>query len=187
MAERIVQGADRRYRITIDADPNAEAFYLACGVIRVGHVAAPIFADPSRVRPQLSLPISTSPQPGGRTHRDRATTSVLFICSQNRLRSPTAEQVFSNRPGYEVTSAGLSPEAEVPVTPELVEWADCIFVMEQAHRVKLADEFGKYIKSQRVVCLGIPDIFGYMDPRLVNLPEKKVGPFFNVGGGRRNR
>ncbi|MFN8910720.1 MAG: protein tyrosine phosphatase, partial [Betaproteobacteria bacterium] len=37
---------------------------------------------------------------------------VLFICSQNRLRSPTAERVFSKRAGFEVASAGLNPEAE---------------------------------------------------------------------------
>lgn len=107
-------------------------------------------------------------------------TRVLFICSQNRLRSPTAEQVFSNRPGFEVASAGLSPEAEVPVSPELVEWAEFVFVMEQSHREKLSSKFGEYLKSQRVVCLDIPDIFGYMDERLVNLLEKKLGPFFKV-------
>ena len=41
--------------ILIDADPNAEAFYLACGAARVGSVAAPIASEPERVRPQLSL------------------------------------------------------------------------------------------------------------------------------------
>ena len=59
---------------------------------------------------------------------------VLFICSQNRLRSPTAEQVFSNRPGFEVASAGVNPEAAALVSPELLEWADVIFVMERARR-----------------------------------------------------
>ena len=47
---------------------------------------------------------------------------VLFICSQNRLRSPTAERVFSNREGFEVASAGLNPEAETPVSSDLLEW-----------------------------------------------------------------
>lgn len=31
----------------------------------------------------------------------------LFVCSQNKLRSPTAEQVFSNLPNIEVRSAGI--------------------------------------------------------------------------------
>ena len=41
--------------ILIDADPNAEAFYLACGAVRVGSIAAPIASDPGRVLPRLSL------------------------------------------------------------------------------------------------------------------------------------
>lgn len=103
---------------------------------------------------------------------------VLFICSQNRLRSPTAEKVFSNRPGFEVASAGLNPEAETPVSPELLEWSDVIFVMETAHRNKLSKKFQAHLKSKRVICLDIPDEFEFMDPDLVRLLEAKVGPFF---------
>lgn len=106
---------------------------------------------------------------------------VLFICSQNRLRSPTAEQVFSNRPGFEVASAGLNPGASVPVSPELLQWADTIFVMESAHRNKLSTKFRAYLKSKHIICLDIPDEFEYMDPLLVRLLEAKVGPFFKVG------
>jgi predicted protein tyrosine phosphatase len=94
---------------------------------------------------------------------------VLFICSQNRLRSPTAEQVFSSWPGIEVSSAGLDPKAGVPVSPELLEWANTIFVMERSHRSKLSRRFGKYLKSQRVICLNIPDEYDYMDEELVRL------------------
>ena len=103
---------------------------------------------------------------------------VLFVCTQNQLRSPTAEQVFSNRPGFEVASAGLDPSANVPVSPELLEWADVIFVMEQSHRNKLSKRFRSHLKDKRVVCLGIPDEFAYMDPTLVRLLEAKVGRYF---------
>lgn len=106
---------------------------------------------------------------------------VLFICSQNRLRSPTAEQVFANRPGFEVASAGLNPEAETPVSSELLEWADVIFVMERAHRNKLAKNFRPFLKDKRIICLDIPDQFEYMDPALVRLLEAKAGPFFQRG------
>ncbi|MCA0243852.1 MAG: GNAT family N-acetyltransferase [Proteobacteria bacterium] len=44
--------------IHIDSDPNALAFYIACGASVVGSVAAPIEGEPSRVRPQLRLPTS---------------------------------------------------------------------------------------------------------------------------------
>ena len=105
-------------------------------------------------------------------------THVLFLCSQNRLRSPTAEQVFRERPGFEVDSAGLSDDAEVPVSLDQIEWADLIFVMEHAHRSKLSRKFATQLQSKRVICLDIPDEYEYMDPVLVKLLEIKVGPFF---------
>lgn len=40
---------------------------------------------------------------------------VLFIRSQNRLRGPTAGQVFATWPGIETASAGLNNDAETPV------------------------------------------------------------------------
>src|SRR5215471_4205432 len=106
---------------------------------------------------------------------------VLFICSQNRLRSPTAERVFSNREGFEVASAGLNPEAETRVSADLLEWADVIFVMERAHRNKLSKKFKAHLKSKRVICLDIPDEFEFMDPVLVRLLKAKAGPFFARG------
>lgn len=98
---------------------------------------------------------------------------VLFVCSQNRLRSPTAEQVFSTRPGIEVDSAGTNNDAETPLTAELVAWADIIFVMEKQHRAKLQRHFRKVLKA-RVVCLDIPDDYDFMDPGLIRLLEARV-------------
>ena len=99
---------------------------------------------------------------------------VLFICSQNRLRSPTAEQVFSSHPGLEVSSAGLNHDAENPVTPELLEWAEVIFVMEKAHRNKLSSKFRPYLNDKKIVCLDIPDEYEFMDPLLIRLLRAKV-------------
>jgi predicted protein tyrosine phosphatase len=102
------------------------------------------------------------------------TRKVLFVCSRNRLRSPTAEQVFSSWPGIETCSAGLSPDAETPVTSELLAWADAIFVMEKIHRSRLSSRFAPQLKGKRVVCLDIPDEFVYMQPELVRLLETKM-------------
>ncbi len=102
--------------------------------------------------------------------------NVLFICSQNRLRSPTAEQVFSDWPGIEVASAGLNHDAEVVVSGELLEWADLVFVMEKAHRNRLSKRFMKYLDGKRVVCLDIPDEYDFMDPELVRILTERVSP-----------
>jgi predicted protein tyrosine phosphatase len=92
---------------------------------------------------------------------------VLFVCSQNRLRSPTAEKVFFGRPEIEVASAGLNPGAVNQVSSDLIEWADVVFVMEAAHRNKLSKKFRAFLTSQRVICLDIPDDYEYMDPELI--------------------
>ncbi len=102
------------------------------------------------------------------------TTHVLFICSQNRLRSPTAEQVFWGWPGVETSSAGLNNDAENPLTPELLAWADLVFVMERAHRAKLSAKFKRHLGGTRVICLQIPDDFAYMDPGLITLLQARV-------------
>ena len=100
--------------------------------------------------------------------------TVLFVCSQNRLRSPTAEQIFSSRTDIEVSSAGLDDSCGNPVTPELVECADIIFVMERSHRNKLQKRFKPHLKRARVIVLNIPDDYEFMDPLLVRLLEARV-------------
>ncbi len=102
---------------------------------------------------------------------------VLFVCSQNRLRSPTAEAVFADWPGVECTSAGTNRGADNPLTSELVEWAELIFVMEKRHQRKLAEQFRPQLRDKRVICLGIPDDYEYMQPELVELLQRKVEPF----------
>ena len=56
---------------------------------------------------------------------------ILFVCSRNKLRSPTAETIFATHPEVEVDSAGLNDDAVVPLSPEQIEWADLILVMEK--------------------------------------------------------
>jgi predicted protein tyrosine phosphatase len=101
---------------------------------------------------------------------------VLFVCSRNQLRSPTAEQVFSSWPGIEVASAGPDPQCKEPVMPQLLAWAEVVFVMERHHRNKLLKQFQANIKNQKIVVLGITDDYEYMDGRLVRLSEKLVPP-----------
>ncbi|KRR18185.1 phosphotyrosine protein phosphatase [Bradyrhizobium lablabi] len=112
-------------------------------------------------------------------------TNVLFVCSANRLRSPTAEQIFSTWPGVETDSAGISNGANVPLSSEQVEWADInlrhgedpSFVMEKTHRNRLNRKFRSSLKGKRVICLDIPDDYEFMDPVLVRMLESRAGRF----------
>jgi predicted protein tyrosine phosphatase len=102
---------------------------------------------------------------------------LLFICTQNRLRSPTAEHVFASWPNVETDSAGLGADANVQLSTEQVLWADWIFVMEKAHRNKLSKKFKAVLNGKRVICLDIPDEYDFMQPELISLLEVKVGKF----------
>lgn len=102
---------------------------------------------------------------------------ALFICSQNRLRSPTAEQVFAEWPGVETDSAGLGGDATIPLSPEQIAWANIIFVMEKTHRSKLSAKFKRHLDGKRVICLDIPDDYEYMQAELVQLLLAKVSRF----------
>ncbi|MGL4487963.1 MAG: low molecular weight protein tyrosine phosphatase family protein [Rhizobiaceae bacterium] len=103
--------------------------------------------------------------------------NVLFVCSQNKLRSPTAEQVFSSYPNIEVQSAGTNNDAITPLDGELIEWADIIFVMEKAHRTKVQKKYRKALGSRRLICLDIPDDYEFMDLTLIKLLETRVPRF----------
>ena len=104
---------------------------------------------------------------------------ILFVCSQNKLRSPTAEHVFAQYPGIETLSAGTNNDAENPVTAELIEWADKILVMEKMHREKLQKRFRAQLNGKKIICLGIPDEYDYMDEELVRILKVKVTQFLN--------
>lgn len=82
--------------------------------------------------------------------------------------------VNTDVPGIETASAGTNRGADTPVSAELIAWADVIFVMEQQHQKKLTENFAPELRRKRVICLGIPDEYKYMQPELIDLLELKV-------------
>jgi len=101
-------------------------------------------------------------------------TQVLFLCTHNQLRSPTAEQVFSTSPHLTVTSAGIHRDAATVVTSELIDWSDHIFAMEETHRIALSKRFGSSLNNTRIHVLDIPDHYDYLAQELVELLIHKV-------------
>ena len=94
--------------------------------------------------------------------------NVLFVCSQNRLRSLTAETVFHGLGGHQVRSAGTESGARVRVTAGHVGWADLIFIMEKRHLHRLQTKIREEIAGKRIICLHIPDDYEYMDEELID-------------------
>lgn len=100
---------------------------------------------------------------------------ALFVCSANKLRSPTAAQVFAGWPDVETDSVGLNNDAVTPLSPEQIEWADIVLAMEKSHYNRLRAKFRSHLHSKRVVCLDIPDEFAFMQPELIRLLEVRAG------------
>ena len=102
-------------------------------------------------------------------HVDRARLNVLFVCSRNRWRSPTAEQVWRRHPRVNARSAGTGTGARHPVSAADLAWADVVVVMEDKHRSRLLAEHRALLAHKPVHVLDIPDEYPYMDPDLVEL------------------
>jgi predicted protein tyrosine phosphatase len=104
----------------------------------------------------------------------------LFVCAANRNRSPTAADVARMLAAQasldiEVRSAGLSPFSEKPLTKEMADWADLIFVMEDYMARELEAFYGQ--EPRKLVCLDIPDLYERGDPVLVYLLEEALKPY----------
>lgn len=106
---------------------------------------------------------------------------VLFVCSQNRLRSLTAETIFDGANGHQVRSVGTEEGARIRVTAGHLGWADLIFVMEKRHLNRLQRKFGDEVRQKRVVCLYIPDDYEYMDEELIDRLRGGVEPHVDFG------
>jgi predicted protein tyrosine phosphatase len=105
---------------------------------------------------------------------------LLFICSKNKWRSPTAEKIFHLRNGYHARSAGTESGARVRVTEGHIGWADIIFVMEKEHHRRLKDKFGVMLNDKKLINLDIPDEFTYMDEELVDILLSRVSETIEV-------
>jgi predicted protein tyrosine phosphatase len=106
--------------------------------------------------------------------------NVLFVCSRNQWRSPTAEKVFARYPGISVRSAGTSPNARRHISVEDVRWADLILVMEEKHKSRLVAEFTRLAVDKRIYVLDIADDYKYMDAELVQQLKDAVEPLLEV-------
>ena len=102
---------------------------------------------------------------------------LLFLCSQNKRRSLTAEKIFDGREGISARSAGTETNARIKITEGLLGWADLIFCMEKKQLRRLQTRFPDKIRTKKVVTLNIPDDYNYMDSELINLLESEVSPY----------
>lgn len=101
-------------------------------------------------------------------------TKLLFVCSRNQWRSPTAESLFRDHPRYEARSAGTEKSARIKLTAGHIGWADLIFCMEKKHAARIEERFPDKLADKPLIDLRIPDDFGFMDPALIELLRSEL-------------
>ena len=105
--------------------------------------------------------------------------NILFVCSRNKWRSRTAEDLFKGNNEHHVKSAGTEPSAKITISAKQIVWADIIFVMEKKHRQRLLEKFPIEIATKEIVILDIEDDYKYMDEELVETLKTSVEPYLN--------
>lgn len=105
--------------------------------------------------------------------------NILFICSRNQWRSPTAETIYKNHSGLNVKSAGTEPSARIKLTAKNINWADIIFVMEKRHKHRILENFPFETEQKQIIILDIQDEYKFMDPELIEELKTKVGQYLD--------
>ncbi|MEM9024205.1 MAG: phosphotyrosine protein phosphatase [Bacteroidota bacterium] len=113
-------------------------------------------------------------------------TKFLFVCSANKHRSKTADDYFSSKyPELHFSSGGTNhkickKEGTELLTDEMIEWADCILVMEEKHRRVINSNARKNHLTKTKV-LHIPDIYQYYQKELIAVLEEKADSVIRQG------
>ena len=105
--------------------------------------------------------------------------NILFLCTANKQRSKTAEELFSALDKCnEYKSAGLSSKyvekaGSTLCTEELLDWADKIYTFEDMHTQRITQHTGDKFLS-KVTNLDIEDKYQYFQRELVLLLAERV-------------
>src|SRR5215470_3790124 len=111
---------------------------------------------------------------------DETKRKILFVCTGNKLRSPTAESLYQHNKNIEVKSAGVDKIARIRLTAELLEWADTIFVFEKRQRNIIHKQFKEIYARKRIICLYIPDEYEYMSAELIDLLKERLHRYLGL-------
>ncbi len=110
--------------------------------------------------------------------------NILFVCSKNQWRSPTAEAIYWRDERVSVRSRGTAKAAVQTIRSSDIVWADAILVMEDKHRQRIQADFPGESKFKPMYVLDIPDDYQFMDDELVELIKSATDPIIGqlMGG-----
>jgi len=94
--------------------------------------------------------------------------NLLFVCSKNKWRSPTAETIYRNDSRANVRSAGTSSSAKRRISAKDLNWANLILVMENKHKRIITQQY-RHLNLPEIIVLDIPDDYLYMSEELIGM------------------
>lgn len=114
---------------------------------------------------ELTIPYNNPFQ--GSYHR------ALFVCSAGLLRSPTAAVVGASL-GMNTRSCGSEAYALIPLSANLIHWADTIYFVNEynfhsAKETFFGQEGMGQMLDRKSVIWDIEDVYDYRDPKLVEI------------------
>ncbi len=102
---------------------------------------------------------------------------VLFVCTQNKVRSLTAEHLYRVRADLEVRSCGTAAFAKNQLTEEVMKWADMVFIFDELQAEAIEKKFGKDAFGKEIISLGLADVYQYKSESLVLKLTAKIEPY----------
>lgn len=100
---------------------------------------------------------------------------VLFVCSAGLLRSATAARIYAGR--YNTRAAGSAEYALIPVTSELLLWADEVVFVNSYNAQQVYQKFDMDTFDCVTVELDIPDDYEHMHPELIKAFKEQYEDF----------
>jgi len=101
----------------------------------------------------------------------------VFVCSVGMLRSATAATIGSQL-GLNTRTCGSSKLALIPLSANLIRWADTIVFMNgenyrESKKTFQETEFQDDLEEKSLVW-NVPDVYNYMDDGLVYVLETRI-------------
>lgn len=98
---------------------------------------------------------------------------ILFICSAGILRSATMARMYAGK--YNTRCAGSHSYALIPVTPNLLAWAQRIVFVHQSNKLMVEKKFdlNEWFEPHEITVLNIPDDYDHMNPELCKIIEQQ--------------
>lgn len=96
---------------------------------------------------------------------------VLFVCSAGILRSATGARLYAHK--YNTRAAGSEDYALIPVSADLLAWANQVVFVNADNYVSVCKRFDLDSFNLDIVVLDIPDVYEHMHPMLKHIFEEQ--------------